>query len=268
MKLGIVKNSLYGSCSIVNIKEENDTNTSEKIKFSKIERKIDETADSAYEIIYDSSSGVEEFTDYTCEFGVKYNYRVSGGSLEVSKVLTLEEDIEFEDIILYDSSSSPLIVRLNPTLTNLKPNQGESITQTLGGKYPIIRQNGLMNYYTFTLGGMISLLADGTQTKYTNRTTEERKYRKDYLNILTNGRIKLFKAGPEGNMLIRLTGVTLSSEPKLGRDIYSFSATATEIAAPTIANMRSFNIFDPDEKYYIVAGANTEGEEIYYTVKG
>lgn len=266
MKLGIVKNSLYGSCSIKNIKE-NESDTGIKIKFNKVERKNNGAADTSYEAIYEISSTVEEFIDYTCEFGAKYDYRVSGGDI-VTPVEFQSIEVDYEDIILYDSSSSPLVIRFNPTLTNLKPNQGESITQTLGGKYPIIRQNGLMNYYTFTLGGMISILADGTQTQYTNRTIDERKYRKNYLDTLTNGRVKLFKAGPEGNMLIRLTGVTLSSEPKLGRDIYSFSATATEVAAATITNMRSFNIFNPDEKYYIVAGSDTDGEEIYYTVKG
>ena len=265
MKLEVVTNSLYGSCSIKNIKE-NESDTGIKIKFSTVKRRINGT--DSYEPIYEIDSTVEEFTDYTCELGVKYDYEVSGGDIVIPVVFQSVE-VDYEDIILYDSSSSPLVIRLNPTLTNLKPNQGESITQTLGGKYPIIRQNGLMNYYTFTLGGMISVLADGTHTKYTtDRTIDERKYRKNYLDILTNGRVKLFKAGPEGNMLIRLTGVTLSSEPKLGRDIYSFSATATEIAAATIANMRSFNIFNPDEKYYIVTGSDTDGEEIYYTVKG
>lgn len=262
MELIIVQNPLYGSCSI-----KNKGDTGEKIKFNKVERKINGTT-SSYEIIYENDSVVEEFTDYTCELGLKYDYQVSGGSIETPKQLTTTSAVDYEDIILYDSSSSPLVIRLNPTLTNLKPNQGESVTQTLGGRYPIIRQNGLMNYYTFTLGGMISVLADGTQTQYTNRTIEERSYRKKYLDTLTNGRVKLFKAGPEGNMLVRLTGVTLSSEPKLGRDIYSFSATATEVAAATIANMRSFNIFNPDEKYYIVAGSDIEGEETYYTVKG
>lgn len=266
MKLDVVTNSLYGSCSIKNVKEDNN-DTGIKIKFNKVERKINGAADTSYKAIYEISSTVEEFTDYTCELGVKYDYKVSGEDI-VTPVEFQSIEVDYEDIILYDSSSSPLVIRLNPTLTNLKPNQGESITQTLGGKYPIVRQNGLMNYYTFTLGGMISVLADGTQTQYTNRTLDERSYRKNYLDTLTNGRVKLFKAGPEGNMLIRLTGVTLSSEPKLGRDIYSFSATATEVAAATIANMRSFNIFNPDEKYYIVAGSDTDGEEIYYTVKG
>jgi len=266
MKLEAVTNSLYGSCSIKNIKE-NKSDTGEKIKFSTVKRKINGTVDTSYEPIYEIDSTVEEFTDYTCELGVKYDYKVSGGDV-VTPVEFQSIEVDYEDIILYDSSSSPLVIRLNPTLTNLKPNQGESITQTLGGKYPIIRQNGLMNYYTFTLGGTISILADGTQINYINRTIDERRYRKDYLDILTNGRVKLFKAGPEGNMLIRLTGVTLSSEPKLGRDIYSFSATATEVAAATITNMRSFNIFNPDEKYYIVAGSDADGEEIYYTVKG
>lgn len=264
MKLEAVTNSLYGSCSIKNIKE-NESDTGIKIKFSTVKRKINGT--DSYESIYEIDSTVEEFTDYTCELGVKYDYEVSGGDI-VTPVEFQSIEVDYEDIILYDSSSSPLVIRLNPTLTNLKPNQGESITQTLGGKYPIIRQNGLMNYYTFTLGGTISILADGTQINYINRTIDEHRYRKDYLDILTNGRVKLFKAGPEGNMLIRLTGVTLSSEPKLGRDIYSFSATATEVAAATIANMRSFNIFNPDEKYYIVAGSDADGEEIYYTVKG
>ena len=151
MKLKAVTNSLYGSCSIKNVKE-NNNDTGIKIKFNKVERKIiNGAADTSYETIYEINSTVEEFTDYTCELGVKYDYKVSGGDI-VTPVEFQAIEVDYEDIILYDSSSSPLVIRFNPTLTNLKPNQGESVTQTLGGKYPIIRQNGLMNYYTLNCG--------------------------------------------------------------------------------------------------------------------
>ena len=260
--------SNFGCCII---KDKNN-----RFTISKVERKISDELE--YQTLWDINSIIaepgisilrlSEFKDYSCDIFTSYIYRINGNNDEVLR----SSEIIFEDIILFDNNSSggAQLIRFNPNLSSVKRNQAESVTQTLGGKYPVIRRNGDMDYYTFTLGGLISTLA--LKNQYTNeaqRTLEERKFRKEFVDKLCNGRVKLFKAGPEGLMLVRITNVSLTPEPKLGRDIYSFSATVTEVANATIDNLRRFNIYSPVDNYFTV-NINEQGadDEIYFVVRG
>ena len=264
----LIIDSNFGCCTIQDIKNSST--------IAKVERKI--STESEYQTLWDTSSIIveqginilplSEFKDYSCDIFTQYTYRINGKDTEI---LTTQEII-FEDIILFDNDSAggAQLIRFNPSLSSLKRTQAESITQTLGGKYPVIRRNGDMDYYTFTLGGLISTLA--LKNQYTNeaqRTLEERKFRKEFVDGLCNGHVKLFKAGPEGMMLVRITNVTLTPESKLGRDIYSFSATVTEVANATVDNLRRFNIYSPVDSYFTV-NINEQGtdDEIYFVVRG
>lgn len=60
----------------------------------------------------------------------------------------------FEDIFLYDLSRQ-FAVRYNPNITGFKWVVQESITNTLGGAYPLIRRNGEIKYRQFNLSGTI-----------------------------------------------------------------------------------------------------------------
>ena len=264
----LIIDSNFGCCIIKDIK---NSSTIEKV-----ERKI--SAELEYQILWDISSiiveqGINilplpEFKDYSCDIFTKYTYRINGKDTEI---LTTPEII-FEDIILFDNDSAggAQLIRFNPSISSVKRVQAESVTQTLGGKYPVIRRNGDMDYYTFTLGGLISTLA--LKNQYTNeaqRTLEERKFRKEFIDGLCNGHVKLFKAGPEGMMLVRITNVCLTPESKLGRDIYSFSATVTEVADATINNLRKFNIFSPIGAYFKVNISEQDtDDEVYFIVRG
>ena len=257
----LIIDSNFGCCIIKDI---NNNST-----ITKVERKIDGLE---YQILWEASSDIpslSEFKDYSCDIFTKYSYRITGLNTEV---LETEKEIIFEDIILFDNDSAggAQLIRFNPSLSSLKRTQAESITQTLGGKYPVIRRNGDMDYYTFTLGGLISTLA--LKNQYENeaqRTLEERKFRKEFIDGLCNGHVKLFKAGPEGLMLVRITNVSLTPESKLGRDIYSFSATVTEVANATVDNLRRFNIYSPIDSYFTVNinGQETD-DEVYFVVRG
>jgi hypothetical protein len=72
----------------------------------------------------------------------------------------------------------------------------------------------------------------------------EREFRKKVEEFLCDGKIKLFKSTPEGSMLVRLMNVSLTPEKALGRMLYSFSATAYEIADLTIKNINDYEIQD------------------------
>lgn len=261
MKLTV--DNIYGACTIVTENEEIIT----KIERAEVGYK--------YEILYNANEmkkegdenikGIYTFTDYSCDLGINYSYRINDNQ-ELSS-----GTINYEDIILYDNSQNggAQLIRFNPTLTSLKKNQAETVTQTLGNKYPIVRKNGNVDYYTFSLGGLISTLALKQQyDDNNNRTLEERNFRNNFIKTLSNGKIKLFKAGPEGLMLVRITNVSLNSEPKLGRDIYSFSATVTEVAEANINNLRKFNIYSPADQYFKVKLTEQTDNYIYFIVRG
>lgn len=252
----------YGCCHI------KDSTKEKSIK--KVERAI--KGDTVYQVLWDSEDIIEnhdllaEFIDYTCDIFTQYSYRING-----TDILETTVDIAYEDIVLYENcEGGAQLIRFNPSLSSVKRTQAESVTQTLGGRYPIIRRNGDMDYYTFTLGGMISTLA--LKNQYDNeaqRVLEERKFRKQFIDTLCDGHIKLFKAGPEGMMLVRITNVSLTPEPKLGRDIYSFSATVTEVATTTIDNLRKFNIYSPADSYFTVnINEQATDDLVYFVVKG
>lgn len=57
-----------------------------------------------------------------------------------------------------------------------------------------------------------------------------------------NGEVKLFKSPTEGNFLVRLTDISFSPNQQLGRMIWSFNATANEIADNTTDNYYLYNI--------------------------
>lgn len=60
----------------------------------------------------------------------------------------------FEDIFLYDLNKQ-FAVRYNPNITGFKWVVQESVTNTLGGVYPLIRRNGETKYRQFNLSGTI-----------------------------------------------------------------------------------------------------------------
>jgi hypothetical protein len=128
----------------------------------------------------------------------------------------------------------------------------EAKQDTIGGKYPFIFRNGMVNYHEFPLGGLISYFMDEEQLflnredfeiaeKTINYTTDnlaqERFFKMKVLEWLNNGKPKLFRSPTEGNFIIRLMKVSLSPENKLGRLLHNFSCTAYEIAEYNYKNL-------------------------------
>jgi hypothetical protein len=57
-------------------------------------------------------------------------------------------------------NNKQLRIRFDPTISNFKRNLNESLQTTLGSKYPFVTRNGANNYYSFTLGGLITTYMD------------------------------------------------------------------------------------------------------------
>ena len=91
----------------------------------------------------------------------------------------------------------------------------------------------------------------------------ERLFREKVMDFLYDNNVKLFKSATEGNILIKLTGVSLTPEKTLGRRIYSFTATATEIADNTIDKYNKYRVFVAQENSsYAVLNVNSINNSI------
>lgn len=70
----------------------------------------------------------------------------------------------------------------------------------------------------------------------------EREFREAVADFLYEDSVKLLRTTTEGNVLVRLMDINLTPEETLGRMIYSFSATAYEVADCTNINLIKYNI--------------------------
>jgi hypothetical protein len=69
-----------------------------------------------------------------------------------------------------------------------------------------------MKYKQFNIGGLISYHqeGDGTFNNIADEAIAERNFRDELIDFLISDQVKLFKSMPEGNMLVRLTNVSLT----------------------------------------------------------
>lgn len=193
-------------------------------------------------------------------------YNITFNDLDLPR--ELEAILLPEDSYILSPAQS-LTIKYNPEVTNLKRNIVDVVTPTLGSAYPFIRRAGAQRYKTFTLGGLISieaenpdapwgvdstdngekrdaqtvtytLLTEADRTSlqaidnmqldsYDARAAKERIYRERVLDFLEDGKIKLFKSVQEGNIFVYLSNVSLTADKPSGRNLYSFSCTATEV---------------------------------------
>ena len=174
-----------------------------------------------------------------------------------------------------------MVVRYNPTISNLKYVVQENITTTLGGKFPVIKRNGKAYYKQFNLSGDLffsdivnsdsGLSSNGIEMRANFFPSETELYvnnsnyydlnylksnrqaetiaREIVVKMLTNGLPKLFRSEEEGNIIIYLSNITFTPNKTLGRHIYSFSATATEICECNLDNLKKYKLQSSDIFY-------------------
>ena len=207
--------------------------------------------------------------DTTIESDIWYKYSVQAinenNERGMYKELKVPLLISFEDMFL-TVQDKQLKIKFNPTVSSYKRVVQESKTDTIGSKYPFIRRNGYAEYIQFPIGGMISFFMDedelftsraelfgNTLRLYSdyndthrvgneNNYIYERKFRDKVIDFLYDGEVKLFRSPTEGNMLVRIMDASLTPNQQVGRYLWSFSATAYEIADCTIEQLRANKI--------------------------
>lgn len=217
-----------------------------------------------------------DWVDKTVESGKLYKYALleSYSDLtylkEYNKILMLVLDDMYLTV-----ANKQLKIHFDPQVSSFKQVVNEGKIETIGSPYPYIRRNAAINYAQFPISGLISCQMDENENfitkealyggkellkKYEQYNTIERnnpfvttvdndfvyekKFRDVVIKFLMDGKVKLFRSPTEGNYLVRLTDVSFSPNQQLGRMIWTFSATANEIAANTIDNYYKYKILE------------------------
>ena len=272
---------------------------------------------STVELKTNSVAGVTTFNwhDSYVEGGISYKYRFKYLSNDntkkllkteyiyinpntgISKNIKFQCEANFGDIYLADNDQM-IAIRYNPSISNFKWVTQDSITNTLGGVYPVIRRNGDTKYRQFTLSGTLYFdtgkFSSGTSTDSTGvlnmndfledsydniflsqeqasmYSTDERKkitLRKRMKDIamqfLSNGTPKLYRSKEEGSMLVYLSNVSFSPNKTLSREVCDFTATVTEFCEVSDENFvrYGFKMGGISEYIYILNATGIELNE-------
>jgi len=211
------------------------------------------------------------YLDTSVESGILYKYYVSVEDNSTPKKKSNETQLSNPigvvlNHIFLKRGSQQLKIKFNPQVSSMKTIYQENKTDTLGSQFPYIRRNGAVKYRTFPISGLISYFMDD-ENLFSSRSYEygdnlnayntfnannnitemtdytyERLFRERVKEFLEDGEIKLFRSPTEGNVLIRLMEVNFSPNTNNGRMIWTFSATAYEMADPNLDNMEKYNI--------------------------
>jgi hypothetical protein len=206
------------------------------------------------------------YDDYTIESGILYKYEIS--YTYNNNVYTIVEGpiISIFDHAFLTGQGVQLCVKFNPSISTFKRNVSDNIVTTLGSQYPYITRNSATDYRSFSLSGTIAYEMD-SEHQFTSRSSiygdwinvygsylvnhyfnqrndriTQRKFREMVLDYFYDDSPKLFRSTPEGNILVRLTDVTLTPKQEIGRMVYDFSCTATEIGDCSVQNFKLYNI--------------------------
>ena len=216
------------------------------------------------------------FEDFTIESGTLYKYEISCKVIDdtttpaTETIYSIKESyiISIFDHAFLTGEGTQLCVKFNPNISSFKRNVSDNVVTTLGSKYPYFNRNGNMDYRSFSLSGTIAYEMD-IQHTFSSRSSiygdwidiygsyfvnhfynqqndriTQREFREKVLNYLYSDIPKLFRSTPEGNILVRISDVSLTPKNELGRLIYDFSCTATEIGEANIENYKLYKIQD------------------------
>lgn len=113
--------------------------------------------------LYSQKPSSQSWKDFTVEHGKKYKYSIQQYSkinnLYSNRVITEPVIVKFEHSFLYDGKRQ-LKIKFNPKVSSFKKNLAEGKIDTIGGKYPFIFKNGIVEYKEFPISGLISYFMD------------------------------------------------------------------------------------------------------------
>lgn len=235
-------------------------------------------------ITYDNKE--YKFTDFTPESGVEYKYgiqrKMSAQGVRSSRVKSTPISVHLAYAYLWDGRAQ-LKLKYNNKVSSFKHNVLAQKQDTIGGKYPKIFRNGMVEYREFPITGLITLHLDENQHFFqfvdkkgyyykdelvipidnlelvdevhkiplgfnTNLTPEnfyaERKFREKVEEFLYSDTPKLYRSPSEGNIVVSIMNISLTPNQQLGRMISEFSSTAYEIADSSLKSLSELELIN------------------------
>ena len=241
----------------------------------------------------DRTISCDEWYRYAVIYGNMFTYHyediygdnhVTTRYIETDPVMAEEPVNMFLDDSFLVGEHKSLKIKFDPNINSFKWKVTESSIETLGSKYPFFNRNAVVNYRTFPISGTIATWMDDEQN-FVNReelfnpkaygyhmdfTREnrieahydwvlEKKFRDALAGFLMSTQPRLFKSLTEGNVLVRIHDVSFTPNKTLGRLIWSFSATATEIGEASLENINKYGI----QENVIQLNFNDIGDTVY-----
>lgn len=213
------------------------------------------------------------YHDYAIEAGIWYKYAIQLVDIKGFRspmVITEKPSLrDFNYSFLLGKNEKQLSLKYNNTMSSYTITVNDTITQTIGGKYPFVTRNGNMKYRTFPIEGLITFNMDDEKSfandielysykevadLYNSRGNntydyvKERIFREKVMEFLLDDKPKLFKSTTEGNVLVRITNINFSPNQSLSRMIYNFSGTATEIGEASQKNLEKYGIININQE--------------------
>lgn len=233
------------------------------------------------------------FNDMTVESGVLYKYYAyyDNNSYTAPSQIT-EPQMIVLDFILLTVKDKQLKIYLDGKINNVNYTVSESKTDTIGGKYPVIRKNGNLMYRVLPIEGMIHSYMDDAgmfETKETifgeskiyydnynleNRVLEtkdyiyERFFRDKVKDFLFKDQTILLRTPSEGNLIVKLISNSFSPNTQLNNLIYKFTTQAVEIDECSLAKIKEYSLLkETGEDAEIVKKVITNGSVLSGTSK-
>lgn len=180
----------------------------------------------------------------------------------LSKPIAIKNSYDYTYILGEDGEQIPIY---SPQINSITITKRDSLIETLGQQFPYFQGIGLIDYKSFNFSGNITYLSTvNEENKIKTQSLDElyginapeeikeilkneygdnmgnnyftsvnyfmeKQYREKLIDFLKNGEIKVIKSPTERLLFTKFTNVNVTPKQELGRAIYDFSVTATEI---------------------------------------
>lgn len=184
-------------------------------------------------------TGVNTYTDYFLKAGTTYTIDVTNQSSVTTSYTTY---VDYDNSFLINSNTKKnqqISIVFDENISSFKPVRKDAVIETIGSKYPFVIRNASVNYKTMEFSGNITYFMDienvsgfGSNTYYSDYNKAfylERNFRDWFEEWVNDGTPKVLKTPTEGLRLVRIHNLNFTPIRQLGRLIYSFSCTITEI---------------------------------------
>ena len=180
----------------------------------------------------------------------------------LSEPIPIKNSYDYTYILGENGEQIPIY---SPQINSITITKRNLITETIGQQFPYFQDVGLVDYKSFNFSGNITYLSTVNEEnkiktisleelyginapeeiktilkeEYGNELGNnyftsidyfvEKQYREKLIDFLKNGEIKVIKSPTERLLFTKFTNVNVTPKQELGRAIYDFSVTATEI---------------------------------------